>query len=232
MPSRLQLEEKNCRDLYNDLRSGFQALSLLLLCTLAVHSARCCQHPLPWLSSTFTSTTCSNICWCVSLMQRWKKSSITYTCSPSWFSLLLIQLSVNTDRSEVMVCLPRTWWPWGQELSALSFPGETMEMACGGQWSRLGLQGYLLLLCPASVLCLKKARRCVSWNCCFFAILWFFHWEGEEGCPPASPLQLPTLMSIPAPWVGHPAKASAGAWASEWKATHLLLSSLSLDGTF
>lgn len=62
-----------------------------------------------------------------------------------------------------------------------------MGMACGGQWSRLGLQGYRMSpsetsgLCGALVLCLKKTRRCIAWNCCFFATLWFFHWEGEEG---------------------------------------------------
>lgn len=121
LASCLQLEEKNCRGLYNDLHCPFYSFACPSY-SLAIHTARCCQHLLPWFSSTFTSTTCSNMYWCVSLMQVWKKSSITYTCSPSWLNLLLNQLSVNMDRSKVMVCPPRTWWPWGQELPALNFP--------------------------------------------------------------------------------------------------------------
>lgn len=72
-------------------------------------------------------------------------------------------------------------------------------------------------LCGASILCLKKARRCIVWNCSFFVILWFFHWEGEEGCPPVFLLQLLTVLSTPAPWLGHSTKASAAAWAAKGK---------------
>lgn len=137
------------------------------------------------------------------------------------------------DRSKVMVCPPRISGDknWGQ----LSFPRQNDG---NGMWSRLGLQGYRTspsdtsALCAASVLCLKEASRCIAGNCYFFATLWFFHWEDEEGSPPVSPLQLLTVLSTPAPWVGHPAKAPAAAGVSKWKATHLLFSSMLLDGTF
>lgn len=43
---------------------------------------------------TLISTTCSNVCWRVSLMQGWKKSSIIYTLSPSQFLSLLLDCSV------------------------------------------------------------------------------------------------------------------------------------------
>lgn len=119
LPSPLQLEEKNC----NGLRSSFQALSLLLLSSLAVHTARCCQHLLLQLSSTFISTTCSNLCQCISLTQIWNKS-ITYTCSPCQLRLFVVPglrqgnglptehtVTIGTSTASPELCYrDDTWW--------------------------------------------------------------------------------------------------------------------------